>query len=177
MLALVVIALWLLLIVARLPAQADRVNCRDGVKAVETSCTFASFQARDPYCLIDPTCLSPIVLDDSSSSWRGTAVVGDPSLVSTQALTMLALPNFVLFATLYFAIAAWRRGGPTVWLATSLWYSLELFRWLTSVWRQFSLELPAALSVSNVAALAALASPLLLVVWCRWRAGIEPRVA
>jgi hypothetical protein len=68
-------------------------------------CTaFVDYSLHDPFCLIDPTCVSPFYNPAWSGGvaphWQGLQWVTDPLLISGNAVTMLAVPNYIVFMAL-----------------------------------------------------------------------------
>jgi hypothetical protein len=67
-------------------------------------CTsFIDYSLHDPFCILDPTCVSPLYNPSWSGyapHWQGLRWVTDPLLVSGSGLTMLAIPNYLLFMLL-----------------------------------------------------------------------------
>ncbi len=114
---------------------------------IDRGCTAPAIIRHDPYCLFDPTCVSPSFRattnpDGSVRHWQGFRILDDPLLVYGNPITMLALPNYFLFtATVCAALAALRaivrpltvrRRMIVVVLMLVL---LEAARWYYYVWR------------------------------------------
>jgi hypothetical protein len=110
------------------------------------SCSGGALIARNPYCLIDPTCASPMLKAGYDQQhrfvgrWQGLAWVanfGDPTwIVAPQNLTeTFSIPNFMLFAALYtIAITVLNRLRRPAVRQFSIaccmtWYGLEVARW------------------------------------------------
>lgn len=73
----------------------------------------ASYYARDPYCLVDPTCVSPlyrppgVAVNGDYAHWEGLWWINplDPLLTAPSSLYLFALPNYVFFVLLMSAIS------------------------------------------------------------------------
>jgi hypothetical protein len=115
--------------------------------------TSGQVRAKDPYCALDPTCVSifdkdvlnePVDANGQIRHWQGMSLVADPQLVYINPLRLLALPNYFLFTTTcgvlvgcaYLIRRSWRM--PVI-IAVSSWYSLELIRWAYSALKLSSL--------------------------------------
>jgi hypothetical protein len=105
-------------------------------------CSDSQIVARDPYCIVDPTCVSPLTMSDAASNstappqWHGLAVARDPLLISGNPVRMLALTNYAFFtalvAGLLWGINARIRGRNLrrrLVLATATFCGLEIARW------------------------------------------------
>ncbi len=137
-----------------------------------TECTVGRVIRRDPYCLVDPTCVSPFFNDTPRSDgspypWQGFSILNDPLLVTSDPIAMLALPNYGLFTLLYLLTLAaivrvtqpgnWRR---MLIVALLAWCILEVIRWLYSV-RQLAYAMNDSLGLTSTVLSASLLLPIL----------------
>jgi hypothetical protein len=139
------VILWVVLVSCRHGVDA-RVSC--GSTALP-ECHLSRIYGRDPYCLVDPVCVSPFFTlaggprgsGSGVPAWQGIYVLSDPLLVDYDPLLMVALPNFVVFALLWavalYAIHQIRSPGVRSYLALSLclFYALEGTRWMFTLVR------------------------------------------
>ncbi len=109
---------------------------------MSSRCTvFLDYLGRDPYCVVDPTCVSPFYNPDWESGaphWQGFAWLDDRLLSDGNGFDMLAPFNYILFMLLAQALTVIfvRRGGKyraVAMLAILLWCLLEIVRWLVLV--------------------------------------------
>jgi hypothetical protein len=117
-----------------------QLGCAVGVDA--RTCTTSFRFHHDPYCLLDPTCVSPTFNQYQHLYGQGLAIVyGDPTRVLSNA-RMLAVPNFCLFVLIFAGLVAlvfmvpidsdWHRPALA---APITWYILELIRWGDALWQ------------------------------------------
>ena len=74
------------------------------LKPCELSCvTFMDYVAHDPYCMVDPVCVSPLhsqhrnILNKGRvSQWDGVIQDGNAGMYGT-GLHALAIPNYIIF--------------------------------------------------------------------------------
>jgi apolipoprotein N-acyltransferase len=110
--------------------------------------TFSTCVRHDPYCLIDPACKSPFYKPTWTRAgttpqfmphWQGLAWLGESGTYGT-GLSMLAIPNYILFMVLLCAavgVIEWRvyRLLPRRLLLTALttWLVMEVLRWFAVI--------------------------------------------
>lgn len=137
--AILVAVVWCLFVTNR---DASRPLCDPD--PTTSSCNVSAVMRSDPYCAVDPTCISPWATpreanDGSPAHWQGFALLGDPLLISGNPIAMLALPNYLLYVAiscgLVVAAGATPRYRHTIAVAVGTWTVLELGRWLYSVWK------------------------------------------
>jgi hypothetical protein len=110
--------------------------------------TFGSYVQHDPYCAVDPVCVSPFydpswvrrgVEPQNMPHWRGLAWLGESGTYGT-GLRMLSIPNYVGFMVLICGLATlviWkvRRRLVRGVLLTALlaWLVVEVLRWFAVI--------------------------------------------
>lgn len=105
--------------------------------------TFVDYSMHDPFCILEPTCVSPFYNPSWSGGaphWQGLRWIDDSLLISGSGLTMLAIPNLILFALLATAaivvatlrVDAGRRRNLAI-TAISTWCILEVAGWIATV--------------------------------------------
>jgi hypothetical protein len=139
-------------------------------------CTPGLIMSRDPYCVIDPVCVSPFYRASERNiapRWQGAATnLLDPSLGGHDGYQAFALVNFGLFVLLAVSVAYLLKLGRARyfhWVAfgLSVWVLLEWLRWTFLTWkltREFTAENPLGLSTGYVG-LVVTAIPLVVVAW------------
>lgn len=112
---------------------------------LSADCNKSEMLRADPYCIVDPLCLSPWRAttgpDDTTGQHRGLAILPfDPLQSSDDASEWLASPNMELYSSgiallLVTALAAhrYRRMQSAALLAITLWCSAEAIRWNVGV--------------------------------------------
>ena len=122
---------------------SERAHWRHHVQCGELPCTPKVLISNDPYCLVDPVCVSPIYRGDSGANvpeWQGSETyLNDPTLGSHNSYRAFALLNWALFnllvgAALAATLVAPSHMGPTIWAGVITWYVLEWLRWSHTVW-------------------------------------------
>lgn len=137
---LLALCVWLVLVYAQGLFDRPTAHCRPA------SCTNWSLIKAQPYCLLDPTCASPLVRNDYTAAqqaklWSGMAwfaALDNAGFVigPTNPLTSFSFPNFSLFAAALTAIWSFGRrlvappSTETLRNALSIFYVLEVSRWL-----------------------------------------------
>jgi hypothetical protein len=109
-------------------------------------CSARFLIAHNPYCLIDPTCASPLLRTGYTSGhhfaayWQGMAWLanfGDPTwdVGPDNPIQTFSVLNFVLFVLVYAVLIilaarqANRRRQDAIVSFSSIWYILEVLRW------------------------------------------------
>jgi hypothetical protein len=106
--------------------------------------TFSTYVRCDPYCIVDPACMSPLYKPTWTDPrfaphWQGLAWLGE-SAAHGSGLRMLAIPNYLFFMLLLCATAVgivWRVSWPRLrrlfLTALTTWLILEVLRWLAII--------------------------------------------
>jgi hypothetical protein len=110
--------------------------------------TFTSYVRHDPYCVIDPACISPFYNPDWARKgttpqfmphWQGLAWLGEAGTYGT-GLHMLAIPNyigFMLLLCLLVMLIERRIPDPLVrrllLTVVTAWLILEILRWFADI--------------------------------------------
>lgn len=110
--------------------------------------TFATYVRHDPYCAIDPACISPFYAPvrtsaetspQSTPRWQGLAWLAGSGTYDT-GLHMLAVPNYIFFMVLLgtvTTIVEWRVANPTsrglLLAGVTTWLLLDVMRWFAEV--------------------------------------------
>ena len=106
--------------------------------------TFLDYSTHDPFCIFDPTCVSPLYNPARDSGyavrWQGIRWVADPLLISGSGLQMLAIPNCIAFfllataAILKVTRQTHSRGSRSLSLTAILtWCILEVTGWVVAI--------------------------------------------
>lgn len=146
---------------------------------IDQRCTAAKIMQQDPYCLFDPTCVSPGLKsntnpDGSTRHWEGFRVVGDPLLVYGNPITMLALPNYVVFAATVCALLMALRTAISrftirrrMTMGVGVFAILEVARWYYSAWQLSELTAYPGFVLDPVTylVLGVMALPMGLTIW------------
>jgi hypothetical protein len=118
-------------------------NCVVGGASEPPVCTPDWIIGRDPYCVVDPTCVSPFYQrsrDDLFPHWQGEATsLWDPSLGGHEGYESIAVVNFGLFVLAVIVMVALLRFVRTdvrfiAMLALLVWCLLEWARWSYAIW-------------------------------------------
>lgn len=106
------------------------------------ACTAASIKRQDPYCVVDPTCVSWVGYNSNAIYWQGLAIHGDPELIYNTPVALLSLPNFSLFVLIVVTLTGLSmlllrdpRKRRVVFTVVATWYGLEVIRWFEALWR------------------------------------------
>jgi hypothetical protein len=164
---------WAALFYIRLPIIKQ---CVVAESMSDSDCTPFQILSHDPYCIIDPVCVSPFYrasADEMVPRWQGTVTnLLDPSLGGHGGYQAFALVNFALFTLLTVGVAYLLKIGQGKhfrWLAFGLcvWVFLEWTRWAFVTWMMtgdFTNENLLSLPATYVGVVAT-AAPLVTVVW------------
>jgi len=133
---------WACFTLAR-PNVALQRPCRvNTVYYAPSTCTAATVMRHDPYCVVDPTCVSWIGRDARTLYWHGLAMVGDPLLVGANPIALLSPSNYGLFVLIsidliWFSICTLPspRLRRLAFGVVATWYLLEIARWFEALWR------------------------------------------
>src|SRR5215471_10781441 len=109
-------------------------------RGADRCATFIDYSIHDPFCVFDPTCVSPFYNPTWSGGmaphWDGLRWLNDPLLIWGNPLTMLAPPNYMAFmAVASLAIAAavrWAKAGYQRGLLLTTvftWCTFEIIGW------------------------------------------------
>jgi len=119
-----------------------RQVCYGSEIVIADYCDSAYLRQRDPYCIVDPTCLSPDFERSELGYGKGLAIIGDPALIYSNPLRMLAVSNLGLFIVV---MLGWlgvgllmlrrRRWREMLVTFVATWYLLEIARWVEAAWR------------------------------------------
>jgi hypothetical protein len=74
-----------------------------------TSChSFGAYEAHDPFCIVDPTCVSPFYRQATEAThyWQGPLALNS-ALMYGKGFRELALPNYAAFLVLGMSLAGW----------------------------------------------------------------------
>lgn len=142
---LLTIGLWAGFMTARHSGGLKTTYCGVDALSAGPDCTPSYLIRRDPYCIVDPVCVSPSFDESAYLYGQGIAIVGDPAMV-TSPIRMLAIPNLCFFLTAFSAIAwltllipAKTQACRLIVTAILAWYTLEVCRWFEALWRFSSL--------------------------------------
>lgn len=110
--------------------------------------SFASCELHDPYCIVDPVCMSPFYKPtwtnadadlQSMPHWQGLVWLGESGTYGT-GLRMLAIPNYLIFMVLLCAMVLFvqrRVSRPqlrhVLLAAVTAWLTLEILRWFATI--------------------------------------------
>lgn len=119
-----------------------------GAASTGTNESFSTYVWHDPYCIVDPACMSPfhkstdgLPIDDLSAipHWQGFEWLGQQGALGI-GLEALAIPNLVLFVVVLAALILlleWRihkrRLERLLFVAIVSWLVLEVFRWFADI--------------------------------------------
>lgn len=170
----VAILAWLGLLILR-PPERPVPACRFGSNA--SACTARDIITSDPYCLADPTCVSPWFPEPTQGipRWSGFAILDDALLIG-HPVTYLALANYVAFLSgcgllLWSATTArLRRWSGGLVSAVTLFAILEGARWFWELCQLANLALEGTFLVDprTYLALAAFAAPVVFATVRTW---------
>ncbi len=135
--------LWLAFTFARhIDTRHLRQVCYGSEITIADYCDSSYLRQQDRYCIVDPTCLSPDFDRSELGYGKGLAIIGDPALIYSNPLRLLALSNLLLFIAMMlgwlgFGIILLRetRWRQTLVIFVATWYLLEVARWIEAVWR------------------------------------------
>ncbi len=149
---------------------------------VDRVCSIEAIYSRDPYCVVDPTCVSPYFSTTRHGApdvpdWQGMNTIFDAMLVDYNPIRMLAPPNYLLFvglciAALYSASRCIRDRvrAQQVIAAIATFCALEFLRWTFIAWATAGRTHESFLSdPTTYVILDAAALPLVLAVTVAWR--------